>query len=133
MKKYACKYVVLRFSPYSDTEEFANVGVLAYSKIHNVFLYKLDTIDVGSRVDHFFNIENKTFYKSTMSSYEKELNYMRNQVISHSMSAESAFEQLVQPRANLLSYGERRAVLTNDITVTLEKIFNRMVNHVPEH
>lgn len=129
MKKYACKYVVLRFAPYSETGEFANVGVLLYSKTHNSFVFKLDVIDIGARVSKFFHINDKKVFKFAMASYQKELAFIQEQVAHHHMTAQEAFEFLVKPRATLLRFSEIRTVITDSIDGTLNSIFGRMVSH----
>ena len=129
MKKYACKYVVLRFAPYSDTGEFANVGVLLYSKNHNSFVFKLDMTDVGARVSKFFHIDDKKVFKFAMASYQKELVFIQEQVNHHHMTAQHAFDFLVKPRATLLRFSEVRTVITDSIDDTLNSIFARMVSH----
>ena len=129
MKKYACKYVVLRFAPYSETGEFANVGVLLYSKSHNFFVFKLDTSDIGARVSRFFHIDDKQVFKFAMASYQKELAFIQEQVAHHHMTAQEAFGFLVKPRATLLRFSEVRTVITDSIDGTLDSIFARMVSH----
>lgn len=129
MKKYACKYVVLRFAPYSETGEFANVGVLLYSKSHNLFVFKLDTADIGARVSKFFHIDDKQVFKFAMASYQKELAFVQEQVAHHHMTAQEAFDFLVKPRATLLRFSEVRTVITDSIEGTLNSIFGRMISH----
>tara|TARA_R110002167_G_scaffold365788_1_gene591426 strand:- start:39 stop:854 length:816 start_codon:yes stop_codon:yes gene_type:complete len=129
MKKYACKYVVLRFAPYSETGEFANVGVLLYSKSYNSFVFKLDTADIGARVSKFFHIDDKQVFKFAMASYQKELAFVQEQVAHHHMTAEEAFDFLVKPRATLLRFSEVRTVITDSIDGTLNSVFARMVSH----
>lgn len=129
MQKIACKYVILRFTPYSQTEEFANVGVVLYSKAMNIFQFKVDRVDAGNRVAKFFHIDDKRFYKEALTSYEKELKYMHELVQQNEVSAEYAFNMLVRPRATLFSYGTARAILTSDVKTSVNDIFNRMVRH----
>ena len=128
MKKYACKYVVLCFAPYSETGEFANVGVLLCAKSNNSFVFKLDTTDVGARVSKFFHINDKRIFKFAMTSYQKELAFIQEQVANHYMTAQDAFDFLVKPRATLLRFSEVRTVITDSIDVTLNSIFARMVS-----
>ena len=129
MKKYVCKYVVLRFAPYSETGEFANVGVLLYSQNHNAFVFKLDTTDLGGRVTKFFHINDKQILKFAMSSYKEELVFMKERVTQHQLTAHDAFELLVKPRATLLRFSEPRTVITDSIDATLNSVFDRMVSH----
>lgn len=54
MKKYACQYKIVRFTPYVETEEFANVGVVLYCPATGVLDYKLAPKRFG-RVTSFFD------------------------------------------------------------------------------
>lgn len=129
MKKYVCKYVVLRFAPYSETGEFANVGVILYSKSSNTFSFKLDNQDVGGRVSKFFHIEDKGVFKHAMTAYMNELKYINEQVVERKLSAQSAFEYFVKPRATLLRFSEPRTLITDSVADALKNVYERMVTH----
>ncbi len=53
MNKIACQYVIVRFAPYVETGEFANVGILMMAPRHGYFGFKLETRRHG-RITRFF-------------------------------------------------------------------------------
>jgi hypothetical protein len=54
MKKFACRYAVVQFVPYSETGEFANVGVVLICPETGYFGFQLQTRKYA-RVTAFFD------------------------------------------------------------------------------
>ena len=42
MKRFACHYAIIRFLPYPETQEFANVGVVLACPESGYFGFKLE-------------------------------------------------------------------------------------------
>ena len=45
--KYACLYSIVRFAPFAETEEFANVGIVLSAPAIKCMEYKLATESLG--------------------------------------------------------------------------------------
>ena len=54
MKKIACRYAIIQFMPYTETGEFANVGVVLACPETGYFDFKLQTKRYA-RITAFFN------------------------------------------------------------------------------
>jgi len=53
MKKFACQYALLRFRPFVETGEFANVGVVMLAPEARFFGYRL--LKRYGRITQFFH------------------------------------------------------------------------------
>ena len=53
MNKLACRYAILKFLPYTETGEFANVGVVLACPATGFFGFKLETRRYARFTDFF--------------------------------------------------------------------------------
>ncbi|MFP3758365.1 DUF3037 domain-containing protein, partial [Cupriavidus sp. SIMBA_020] len=65
--KHACRYALVRFMPYPETGEFANVGVVVMSPTARFFGYKL--LDRVGRITAFFDELDVTVYKRARDTF----------------------------------------------------------------
>lgn len=65
MNKVACQYAIVRFAPYVETGEFANVGVLMVAPRQPYFGFKLETRRHG-RITRFFEELEPKFYREAL-------------------------------------------------------------------
>ncbi|MFC3851914.1 DUF3037 domain-containing protein [Salinispirillum marinum] len=54
MTKQVCRYAVVRFVPYAESEEFANIGIVMAVPKSNLFLFRLEAND--ARYSRFLKI-----------------------------------------------------------------------------
>ncbi len=55
MNKQICKYSIIRFQPYAETEEFANIGVVLYAAASKRVEFRLLEAKQHARITHFFD------------------------------------------------------------------------------
>lgn len=110
MKRLACRYAILRFVPYPETGEFANVGIVVVEPSKNKLTFKLEQKKT-QRLTNFFHHLDKSIYKDSIAAYHNELQYLQTKVEKGSLKATHAFDLLVQPREAILSFGEARGAL----------------------
>lgn len=130
MNKIAGRYAILKFMPYPETGEFANVGVVLACPTQNYFGYQLETRKYG-RLTHFFrDLDAKVFTRS-IAAFEAELERVRN-VLAHiggEVAVRQAFKALIHPRDAVLQFGEERTILIERPAATLKELFGRYVEH----
>lgn len=126
----ACKYAIVRFLPYPETDEFANIGVVLAAPKVGFFGFKLETRRYG-RLTNFFHGLNKNIYTKSVSALKDEL--IRVQKVLHEdndeKSIRQAFQFLVHPRDSILQFGNERVVLSDNPSATLADLFSRYVDH----
>src|SRR5690606_13433554 len=76
MTRFACQYAIVRFMPYVETGEFANVGVLLWEPKNRYLGFKLLRRKYG-RITQFFEELEKAVYLRAMGDLENELSRVK--------------------------------------------------------
>jgi hypothetical protein len=136
MNKIPCLYSIVQFSPFVETGEFANVGILIMAPEQGFFAFKL----MGrrhSRVTHFFEQLESQVFRSTMNSLREELEragkalrdvgFDRRRKTNDVEFAKRMFSEIVRPRETVIKFSEARAVLADVPGLKLEELYGHYV------
>ena len=118
MKPVACRYAVLQFSPFRETGEFANAGVILLCPETGYFGFKLQT-QRAKRITDFFDELPREIYLRAIKAMQDELQRVAQLVAdtpAHGLSdaLRHLFDALIHPREAMVRFGPARAVLTLD-------------------
>lgn len=132
MTRLACQYAIIRFLPYAETGEFANVGVVLTCPATGYFDARLMPTKNTRRIAQFFDQLDKRIYRESLKYLGDELVRTRDLLRQNDGTngyevARQAFMELTRPREALLRFSETRVVLSNDEEKTLDKLFARFV------
>lgn len=132
MKQVACRYAVVQFTPYSETGEFANVGVVLLCPTTKYFGFRLQTRRY-KRVTGFFDELPKDVYLRAMQVIKAELQRVGDVVAGAPESGQAdylrqVFDSLLHPREAIVRFSAPRVVLTDDPAVELAKQFDHYVD-----
>lgn len=124
--KYACQYAIVRFMPFVETGEFANVGIVLMCPEAGYFNFKL--LNRVRRITAFFDQLDSRIYRQSIKDMAAELGRMKN-YLQHFISADDKsmrflFKELVRTREVMLRFDQPRAVLANDPASKLEELFS---------
>lgn len=132
MRKIACQYAIVRFMPYVETDEFANVGIAMISAEGCYFGFKLQTRRHG-RVGHFFRRLDKRVFVAAMSNLKEEMDRIHNKLTTDGFDrrlkfndgalANRLFDEMIRPRETIIRFSRPRAVLTSNPKDTLTELF----------
>lgn len=132
MRKIPCLYSIVRFAPFVETGEFANVGVIMIAPEQRFLDFKL-LIQRHSRVTHFFEQLEPKVYRATMRNLREELARVAGLLREHGFDrrlkvndvefAKGLFAEIIRPRETVVKFGEPRAVLAEDMGATLEELY----------
>lgn len=130
MKKIPCLYSIVRFMPFVETGEFANVGILLVAPEQGYLDFKLMTRQ--TRVTHFFEHLDGKVYKATMQAVREELTRaaeLLRQVGTGNPAAtgNEVFAEIVRPRETVVRFAETRVVLATDPRETLDELYGYYV------
>lgn len=135
MTKFTCQYALLRFRPFVETGEFANVGVVLLSPEGRFFGYKL--LKKYARITRFFHQLERRVYLEGKVLFEEELGRFAAHLRRHALDgrkrtpdlamATGLFIELTRPRDAMLQFDERRVVLTDDPQAKLKELFDHYV------
>lgn len=136
MKKIPCLYAIVRFCPFVETEEFANIGVVMIAPEHRVFEFKLMTRK-HARVTNFFEQLDAPVFRTAVQNLKEELTRIRGVLQRHGFDkrlthndaefARALFGELVRPRESVIKFSNMRAVLLVDAKAKLEELYGHYV------
>lgn len=124
-----CLYAVIRFMPFTETREFANVGVVVIAPKLGLYEFKLAP-KTFKRVTHFFDDLDGVVYKHAIEYFEDELIRIRNYLAHHHIRGENLvdyFKEITRTRESVLHFGEIGTVLTDNINAVTEKLYDRLI------
>ncbi|MCY7296737.1 DUF3037 domain-containing protein [Alteromonas sp. a30] len=128
-KKAVFHYAVVRFMPFIETREFANIGVVIIEPKTGKFLFKLAPKKFG-RVTQFFDDLNGELYKNGIEMFTNELNRVQEYFISHHLFGKdlvTRFQELIRKRESVIHFGEMGITYGEEIVTTLEALYERFV------
>lgn len=132
MNKIACQYAIIRFAPYVETGEFANVGILMIAPEQRYFDFKLETRRYG-RVTRFFEELETGLYQEALHALKDEL--QRIQVLLEEPDFEAVrsmgdihvfqqlFDEVIRPRESIVRFSEPRIMLAEDPLTACDELF----------
>ncbi|HRF88179.1 MAG TPA: DUF3037 domain-containing protein [Pseudomonadales bacterium] len=133
MKKYACRYAIVKFLPYPETGEFANIGIVLACPALGYMDFLL--LDKGHRrITTFFEELDARVYKQAVMGFGEELRRIRADIQSGwSLNAEpellrQIFDQLVHPREAIVRFDAARVVMAEEPKVVLHELFSHYVH-----
>lgn len=116
MKKYACQYNIIRFAPFVETEEFANIGIAIYCPSTGKFEYRLAPTRFG-RVTQFFEDLDAELYKSVIQRLKNELNALKDilEENPNSKMGMALFAETMRNKGSVIHFSDVRIVLTENL------------------
>lgn len=132
MNKVACQYALLRFRPFVETGEFANVGVVLLAPEARFFGFRL--LKRCGRITQFFHQLDRKVYLNGRELFKEELNRFAAELKHLALDgrkrtpdvalAQGLFAELVRPREAMLQFDELRVALADDPKVKLNALFD---------
>jgi hypothetical protein len=136
MNKIACQYTIVRFSPFIETGEFANVGIVMMASKQRYFASKLETQRYG-RITRFFEELDRKLYTQAIHVLKVELERLHQILKAHGFDrrlkvndvnfAQQLFAELIRPRENIVRFSEPRIVLAENPKEKLNELFSYYV------
>ncbi|QUM82024.1 DUF3037 domain-containing protein [Moritella sp. 5] len=124
----SCLYAIVRFAPYAETSEFANVGIVLCVPQTGFIGFKLAPPRF-KRVSQFFDDLDNKLFSATRNNIEKEL--CRLQEYAHKVSERQladVFIELIRERESIIRFGEvRSALLKGDPQEFIEKLYKQFI------
>lgn len=124
MDKEIFQYAIVRFMPLIETEEFANIGVVAVCEKTGQIGYKLQAKKYA-RITHFFEGLGQDLYLSSIRNFGTELTRIKQ--FANKENIKGLFEELVRPRETIMRFGEARVILGADLNTSINELFEYYV------
>lgn len=137
MSQIACQYAIVRFTPFVETGEFANVGILMLAPHARFFGFKLETRRYG-RIIRFFDDLDRKLYREAVQQIRAELERVHEILKRRGFDerstpqpidvASTLFNEVIRARESIIRFSEPRVVLTDAPSQKLEELFEYYVN-----
>ena len=123
------QYAVVRFMPFIETREFANIGVVMIAPKTGKFLYRLAPSRFG-RVTQFFDDLEGKLYKNAVTGFNAELEriqvYCERKGLRDKKLVEY-FSEVTRRRESVLHFGKVGTLMGNTEIFELDKLYQRFV------
>ncbi|EPG6917910.1 DUF3037 domain-containing protein [Proteus mirabilis] len=119
-------YSIIRYAPYAETEEFANVGVVICSPKTNELHFSL-TKSNDARIQNFFRDD--SIFKVVKPLIENELN-VASDIASNFNSAEGLrdfFFNLTEKRESIFCYSPVRVLMAHNANEELDRLYSKFI------
>ena len=126
--KNLVRYSVIRFMPFTETQEFANVGIVIHAPQTGSVLFRLANKRFG-RVSQFFDDLDGQLYSNAIEMFTFELKRIQEFAIGMRGKELAGFmDEVTRQREGFLTFSETAALLTSDsLELVLEKLFEQYV------
>ncbi len=135
MKNFACQYALLRFRPFVETGEFANVGIVLMAPEARFFGFRL--LKRYGRITQFFHqldrkvyLDGRELFKDELERFTGELRRLALdglKIQPDLLLARNLFNELVRPREAMLQFADQRLVLADEPKEKLNQLFDHYV------
>ncbi len=132
MNRSACQYAIVRFAPFVETGEFANVGILMMAPRARYFGFKLETRRFGW-ITRFFEDLEPSLYREALRTLRDELERVHDLLKTHGFDkrrqspdldlAQRLFTEVVRPRESIVRFSEPGIVMVEEPAAKLEALF----------
>lgn len=132
MNKVACQYAIVRFAPFVETGEFANVGIIMIAPKQRYFGFELELKRYG-RITNFFDDVDSKLYRKTLYNLKDELDRITSVFNEHGFDnrlkvndidfVNGLFKEIVRTRETIVRFGEIRTVLAEEPQKKLQELF----------
>lgn len=132
----ACHYAIVRFMPFVETGEFANVGVVLFAPNARYFGFKL----LGNRyarVTNFFEQMDAKVFRASMGTFREELQRIDGMLKQMGTDrrlktldrdgAVRLWGEIIKPRETMLRFSDSRVVLAEEPRAKMLELFEYYV------
>ncbi|MGB4498844.1 MAG: DUF3037 domain-containing protein [Methylococcaceae bacterium] len=119
MNKQICSYSIIRFQPFQETEEFANIGIVLYAHDSRLLCFKLLSEREYGRITHFFEPLDRRIYVDTIKYLNAKLKNARHTL--------AFYDELIRPRESIVRYSNNRVLFSENINATIDELFGHYV------
>jgi len=127
MNRLLCKYSIIRFQPFVETEEFANVGIVLYVPETRILHFKLLPAKEHKRLTQFFKPLNKEIYTNTVHIISAELERIQRLLTASVLNKMDVYDDLIRPREDIVQYSKNRVLFSADVEKTVDELFEHYV------
>lgn len=121
------EYAVVRFMPFAETQEFANVGIVLWASSPNIVLTKLAPAPF-TRINNFFEDLDGNLYKKARHFMVMELERIKNYAMhSEGKQLDAIMHELTRHREGVMTFSETGALLAEHPETVLNQLYRTFI------
>ncbi|UAL42158.1 DUF3037 domain-containing protein [Shewanella inventionis] len=125
--KQLCHYSIIRFMPFLETEEFANVGILLVTPQTGYSAFRLAPKRFA-RVTDFFNDLDGSIYQKGLHLFDEELKRVTQEYgYRTGKNLLNAFQEVTRLREGVFRFGTMSAILCDNPEQQLDELYDYYV------
>ncbi|WP_294202187.1 DUF3037 domain-containing protein [uncultured Sphingomonas sp.] len=127
------RYAIIRFCPFAETEEFANIGVIAVDLSHGQIDYRIASRHFP-RVAGFFGARGYAAYEGAIDLLTLELGRISEYMLNfHAGDGDRAFQAMIARRESTIRFSEPRVAQADvPLLLFIEQLYARFVRTDPD-
>lgn len=129
MNRQICKYSIIRFQPFAETQEFANIGVVMYAAASRRLDFKLLDSRQHKRITEFFYPLDKDVFGLSVKVVKTEIERIKAFYEVAGRIDVDLYNELTRCREDVIRYSESRVMFCDDPATKLEQLFEHYVQH----
>lgn len=128
MSRMACKFKVIQFIPFSETEEFANVGIALFCPERRQLHFQLAS-GRFQRITHFFEQLDVRLYKATIEFIREELERVQALLVNEYQQslALQIFDEATREKGGLIRFSSPKFVYAENFEEKTSELFQHYV------
>jgi hypothetical protein len=127
MNKQVCKYSIIRFQPYPETEEFANIGIVLYAMTSKRLEFKLLESKQHARITHFFDPLSKDVFVQTSKIIHAEIERVKK-YLDETRADVDLYAELIRSREDIIRFSDSRVLFCTDPALTVNELFEHYIH-----
>lgn len=130
-------YTIVRFAPFSETGEFANIGIVGSNAATNFFGFKIQTKKYA-RITKFFNAFDTKIYRNAVSNLNAEMLRMKRltnfnaKQLSLNFGTEALsvllLQEMMRKKEGVIRFSDLRLSVTSDPESEVERLYKYYVD-----
>jgi hypothetical protein len=127
MNRQVCKYSIIRFQPFAETQEFANIGVVLFATGSKRLVCRLLESRQHKRITDFFDPLNKDVFGSAVKIVRAEIERIQKFYEFGGRVDANLYAELTRSREDIVRFSDSRVLFCDDPITQAEKLFEHYV------
>lgn len=129
MNRQICKYSIIRFQPFAETQEFANIGVVIYATASRRLDFKLLDSRQHKRITDFFYPLDREVFGLSVRVIKAEIERIKSFYKMDGRVDVDLYSELTRCREDVIRFSESRVMFCDDPVTKLEQLYEHYVQH----
>ncbi|QPK62877.1 DUF3037 domain-containing protein [Methylomonas sp. LL1] len=127
MNRQVCKYNIIRFQPFAETQEFANIGVVLFATASKRLEFRLLESRQHKRITDFFDPLNKDVFGYAVKIVRAEIERIQKFYDFGGRVDANLYAELTRCREDIVRFSDSRVLFCDDPIAKVEQLFDHYI------